>query len=72
MIILDETACVVRAEALVAVFMPKKPQRPERNPAMPTPMKVKSCWRFRPKPMMARITSSTTKTIETTFHWDRR
>ena len=37
-------AAVVRAEALVAVFMPKNPHKPERRPATATPPTVqKAC-----------------------------
>ena len=60
-------AAAVRAEALVAVFMPKKPQSPESRPAIGTP--IAATFSCRPaKPITIRAITSSTKTIETTFH----
>jgi len=60
-------ANVVRAEALVAIFMPNQPHRPENNPAMGTPMAVQIGW-MPVKPITSRIVTSSTNTAATTLY----
>ena len=60
-------AQVVRAEALVAIFMPNQPHRPEKSPATGTPIKVNEDWRPI-EYIIPRKTISRTKTIATTLY----
>ena len=70
------TAAVVRAEALVAVFMPRKPQRPDRNEAMMKPshvmppcMLTSLASEIGVLPMMYSTIASATTAIETILYW---
>ena len=70
------TAAVVRAEAFVAVFMPRKPHRPDRNEAMMKPSQVMPLCivvslasEIAVLPMMNSTTASTTTMIDTILYW---
>ena len=65
------TANVVRAEALVAIFMPNQPQVPEKTQANRTPTGVTRL-RMPANPRPVRISSRTANTIATTLYWRLR
>ena len=67
----EVTANVVRADALVAIFMPNQPQVPEKRQANRTPTGVTRL-RMPANPRPVRITSRTANTIATTLYWRLR
>ena len=61
----------VRLEAMVAVFIPRKPHNPEKNPPVRKAAKTMRC--CAPiRPMTKRMAETTTKNTATTLYWRRR
>ena len=61
-------ALAVRAEAKVAVFMPKKPARPEKKPPVRKAKGTQGFCTFSTYAMKAKTMASTTKTMVTTLY----